>query len=86
MLADLLILIIIISLITLTAIQCLEQWKVIEWVEMHMFKVCYFCLGFWLSVLMTIIYGVVTNFTIGLMIVPFACTSLISILHKIWKS
>lgn len=75
-------LILTISGITATLLLCLHKWGAFEYYEVHRpiwltWEVCTFCIGFWISVLLTVLFGHYEGY------IPFACASFSFAIYKI---
>jgi hypothetical protein len=74
--------IIIISLLSATVIFLAYKWGFINWVQMHYFDPCIFCVGFWVAVLFTLTLLFTHEFNYGFIGVPLASASLTYLIVK----
>ena len=70
--------------ITAAGLDGVIKWRWIEYFETFYLEnpVCDFCLGFWISLVLTVLSGMFINYSIGFILIPFACASLSYLIYK----
>lgn len=76
------------SLIAATIILSFKKWGLFERYQVHApqwlpHEVCEFCVGFWISVNLTILYSIFFEPKIFYIAIPFACASLTLLIVKL---
>ncbi len=77
----------IILMSTFTLIECLKKWGLLDRYEAYRYKWmpeggCGICIGFWLSIVVALLYAFASWLQIEWVFIPFACAGIINYLIK----